>query len=202
MLPEEKARVKIDKQLSDAGWDIVARDEYVPFNASAVKEALMQGNKESDYLLFIDDKAIAVVEAKAEDNALGDVVARQAEWYSQNPQGWVGLWFPSQIPFVYLANGNKIYFKNMLEPDSDYVELSGMHSPKKMLQLLGKKSEYGALPKIEKEGLRDCQYNAEVNLEASLKAGKKKALPITEAEAAHDILYRGENVGKVVLTVD
>ena len=178
MLPEEKARIKIDKQLSDAGWDIVARDEYVPFNASAVKEALMQGNKESDYLLFIDDKAIAVVEAKAEDNALGDVVARQAEWYSQNPQGWVGLWFPSQIPFVYLANGNKIYFKNMLEPDSEYVEFTEMHSPKKMLQLLGKKSEYGALPKIEKKGLRDCQYNAEVNLEASLKAGKKKALAI------------------------
>ena len=29
-----------------------------------------------------------------------------------------------------------------------------------------------------------------------------RVLPITEAEAAHDILYRGENVGKVVLTVD
>ena len=28
-----------------------------------------------------------------------------------------------------------------------------------------------------------------------------KALPITEAEAAHDILHRGENVGKVVLSV-
>jgi NADPH2:quinone reductase len=28
-----------------------------------------------------------------------------------------------------------------------------------------------------------------------------KVLPITEAEVAHDILYRGENVGKVVLTV-
>ena len=27
-------------------------------------------------------------------------------------------------------------------------------------------------------------------------------LPITEAEAAHDILYKGKNVGKVVLTVD
>ena len=178
MLPEEKARVKIDKQLSNAGWDIVARDEYVPFNASAVKEALMQGNKESDYLLFVDDKAIAVVEAKAEDNSLGDVVAQQAEWYSQNPQDWVGLWFPNQIPFVYLANGNKIYFKSMLEADSEYIELSEMHSPKKMLQLLGKKSEYGALPKIEKKGLRNCQYNAEVNLEASLKAGKKKAIAI------------------------
>jgi NADPH2:quinone reductase len=29
-----------------------------------------------------------------------------------------------------------------------------------------------------------------------------KVLPIEQAEAAHDILYRGENVGKVVLTVD
>ena len=29
-----------------------------------------------------------------------------------------------------------------------------------------------------------------------------KVLPITEAEAAHDILYKGQNVGKVVLTVD
>lgn len=178
MLPEEKARIKIDKQLTDAGWDIVSRDDYVPFNASAVKEALMQGNKESDYLLFIDDKAIAVVEAKAEDNSLGDIVAQQAEWYSKNPQGWVGLWIPNQIPFVYLANGNKIYFKNMRESDSKYVELSEIHSPKKMLQMLGKKSEYGALPRIEKKGLRDCQYDAEVKLEASLKAGRKKALAI------------------------
>ena len=29
-----------------------------------------------------------------------------------------------------------------------------------------------------------------------------KTLPITEAEAAHDILYRGENIGKVVLKVE
>ena len=29
-----------------------------------------------------------------------------------------------------------------------------------------------------------------------------KVLPITKAEDAHDILYRGENVGKVVLTVE
>ena len=68
MLPEEKARVKIDKQLSDAGWDIVSRMEYIPNTTSAVKEALMKGSKESDYLLFVEDKAIAVVEAKKEEN--------------------------------------------------------------------------------------------------------------------------------------
>lgn len=178
MLPEELARQKIDKQLNNAGWDIVSRDEYVPLNAVAVKEALMNGNTESDYLLFIDDKAIAVVEAKKETNELGEVVAEQAENYAVNPQAWYGLWYSGLIPLVYLANGNKIYFKNMLDPDSDYVELTEMHSPKKMLQLIGQKSEYGALPKIEKKGLRDCQYDAEVKLEASLKAGKKKALSI------------------------
>lgn len=179
MLPEELARVKIDKQLNNAGWDVVARDEYIPFNAMAVEEALMQGNKESDYLLFVDDKAIAVVEAKRESNDLGELVAEQAEFYATHPQSWYGLWFDNQIPLVYLANGNKIYFKNMLaDPDGDYVELTEMHSPKEMLKLIGVKSQYGALPKIDKRGLRDCQYEAEVNLEKSLKAGKKKSLAV------------------------
>ncbi len=179
MLPEEKARVKIDKQLTDAGWDIVSRDEYTSNNAAAVKEALMQGNTESDYLLFVDDKAIAVVEAKKEENSLGVEVAEQAEAYSKNPQSWYPLWFDGQIPLVYLANGKKIFFKNVLtDPDGDYIELTEMHSPKKMLQIIGKKSEYGALPRLEKKGLRDCQYNAEVELEKSLKAGQKKALAV------------------------
>ena len=58
LLPEEKARVKIDRQLTNAGWDIVSRDEYVPRSASAVKEALMQGNTERDYLLFVMTKPL------------------------------------------------------------------------------------------------------------------------------------------------
>ena len=178
MLPEELARDKIDKQLNTAGWDIIARNEYLPNSTVAVKEALMKGNTESDYLLFVDGKAIAVVEAKKETNNLGTDVAAQAEFYSANPQDWYALWIDGMIPFVYLANGNKIYFKNMLVPGSDYEELSAMHSPKKMLQMIGQVSEYGALPRIEKKGLRDCQYNAEVALEASLKEGKKKALAI------------------------
>ena len=178
MLPEEQARVKIDKQLINAGWDIVSRDEYIPRSASAVKEALMQGNTESDYLLFIDDKAIAVVEAKREESPLGEEVQQQAEDYACNPQNWYGVWFPNQIPLVYLANGKKVYFKNMLQPNSEYIELSEMHSPKKMLQLIGQSSEYGALPRLDKRGLRDCQYRAETEFEKSIKHGKKKSLAI------------------------
>ena len=178
LLPEEKARIKIDKQLINAGWDVITRDEYVPQSASAVKEAIMKGNTESDYLLFVDDKAIAVVEAKRAENPLGEDVRLQAENYACNPQEWYGLWFPNQIPLVYLANGKKIYFKNMLQPDSDYIELTEMHSPKKMLKLIGQISEYGALPRLDKRGLRDCQYRAEIEFEKSLKEGHKKSLAV------------------------
>lgn len=178
MLPEEKARQKIDKQLKNAGWEIVARDEYIPGYTMAVKEALMKGNTESDYLLFIDNKAVAVVEAKREENPLAEDVKKQAEDYAVNPQGWYGVWFDGLIPLVYMANGNKIYFKNMIDKDSDYTEITEMHSPKQMLKLIKQKSEYGALPRLERKGLRDCQYNAELKLEESLKSGRKKNLAI------------------------
>ena len=104
MKPEEAARQKIDKQLNAAGWSVVGRNEYVPEHSLAVRESLMQGNKESDYLFFIDDKAIAVLEAKREENPLSTDVADQAEWYASNPLGWYGTWFSKQIPLVYLSN--------------------------------------------------------------------------------------------------
>lgn len=178
MFPEERARKRIDKQLKDAGWDVVARNEYIPQSTSAVKEALMQGNTESDYLLFIDDKAIAVVEAKKEENPLGEDVQKQAEDYCVHPQPWYGLWFDGLIPLCYMANGNKIFFKNLLKGDSEYTEIRQMHTPKKMLRLIGKSSNYGALPLLKRAGLRDCVCRAEMKFESSIKAGNKKNLAV------------------------
>lgn len=176
LLPEQLARIKIDGQLKEAGWEIVSRDEYVPNLAQAVKEALMSGSTESDYLLFVDNKAIAVVEAKREENTLGEIVAEQAENYARTARSMYGMWFDGLIPLVYLANGKKIYFKNMLDPDSEYEELPKMDSPKRMLKRIGKASTYGALPRIERKGLRECQYNAELAFESSLRLGKNKSL--------------------------
>ena len=139
----------------------------------------MSGRKESDYLLFIDNKAIAVVEAKRAERNLDEIVAQQAENYTLNPQSWYGFWLnANKVPLVYLANGETILFKNMLSPDSEYQQIDKMHTPKEMLRMIGQSSELGALPVIEKNGLRDCQYRAEVNLEASFKEGKKKALAV------------------------
>ena len=102
--PEQKARKKIDKQLNDAGWDIVPRDEYVPLNALAVEEMLMQSNKESDYLLFVDDTAIAVFEATREETSLGDDVAYQSERSATHHQHWYGVWFEVLLQLVSSPN--------------------------------------------------------------------------------------------------
>lgn len=57
-------------------------------------------------------------------------------------------------------------------------------------------------PAVKAQILAELVQNVFPKIEnGEIKPTIYKVLPITEAEAAHDILYRGENVGKVVLTV-
>ena len=57
-------------------------------------------------------------------------------------------------------------------------------------------------PEVKAQILSDLVKNVWSKVETGeVKPTIYKVLPIQEAEAAHDILYRGENVGKVVLTV-
>ncbi len=58
-------------------------------------------------------------------------------------------------------------------------------------------------PEVKAEILAGIVRDVYPKIEAGLvKPTIHAVLPITEAEAAHDILYNGKNVGKVVLTVD
>ena len=57
-------------------------------------------------------------------------------------------------------------------------------------------------PEVKAQILADLVKNVWPKVEnGEVKPTIYKVLPIQEAEAAHDILYKGENVGKVVLTV-
>ena len=68
MTPEEKARQKIDQWFTDAGWKVVDRNNYEPnCTAVAIREGLLKGNLEADYFLFINGKAVGVLEAKREE---------------------------------------------------------------------------------------------------------------------------------------
>ncbi len=184
MLPEEKARIYIDQMFADAGWSVVLRDDFtISTSAVAVCEGIMDGGKEADYLLFIDGKAIGILEAKAEHIDIeDDKVKAQAEGYTKILPKWCGAHF-SQLPFVYISNGKELLFRDMRSSTDEYEILSAIPTPKDMLAMAGIESYFGGLPKLKKEWnggckLRDCQFDAIINLEASFRDGHDRALMI------------------------
>ena len=85
MTPEEKARVKIDQMFEEAGWQVVDRDFYSPtITAAAIREGLLEGNREADYFLFLNGMAVGVLEAKRKEvDVASDVVCDQAIRYTR-----------------------------------------------------------------------------------------------------------------------
>ncbi len=177
--PEERARVWIDRKLNEAGWAVINRDEFAPgMTAVAVREAPMKGGLEADYLLLINGKAAAVLEAKREEVKLDDPhLIVQAENYTRQTLPWYPVW-ASPIPFVYLSNGNEIAFKDIRTPDARYELITDFPRPKDLVHRLGLRGEFDGLPHLFKKSLRDCQYDAIHNLETSFKAGKRRALMV------------------------
>lgn len=176
LLPEEKARKKIDMMLKKAGWSIVPRDQYSPgVSAVAIEEGILKGNLEADYLLFLEGKAIGVLEAKKESVSLDDIVANQAENYTHKLLSMYQYW-ENPLPLIYLSNGKELLFKNAKIPESTYQKLDAMHTPKEMVKLAGINSFFAGLPTLDPKGLRDCQYEAITNLEASFRNSQRKAL--------------------------
>lgn len=162
--------------LKKAGWSIVPRDQYSPgVSAVAIEEGILKGNLEADYLLFLEGKAIGVLEAKKESVSLDDVVANQAENYTHKLLPMYQYW-ENPLPLIYLSNGKELLFKNTKIPGSTYQKLDAMHTPKEMVKLAGINSFFAGLPTLDPKGLRDCQYEAITNLEASFRNSQRKAL--------------------------
>jgi type I restriction enzyme, R subunit len=79
MTPEEQARQQIDRMLDAAGWKVQGLRQ-LNLGAGpgvAVREFPLQSG-EADYLLFVERKAVGVVEAKPEGTTLSGV-AEQSE---------------------------------------------------------------------------------------------------------------------------
>ncbi len=66
--PEQKARINIDTMLAEAGWKVQDKNK-IDFNVGlgvAVREYQTDVGP-ADYVLFVDGKAVGVIEAKPED---------------------------------------------------------------------------------------------------------------------------------------
>lgn len=184
MTPEEKARIEIDRKLEDAGWQVIDRKDYSPvLSAVAVREGILKGGLEADYLLFIEGKAIGVLEAKKADVSLSEIVAKQAEKYTKKLLKWYQCW-QNPLPFVYFSNGKDLLFKDLRTPEINYWTITEMHSPYELVKLanLSNDSEeispFAGLPHLSPKGLRKCQFEAVSELEKSFRRGGKRALMV------------------------
>lgn len=190
--PEERARAKIDQLLRNVGWQVVARGDYSSaLSAAAIEEGILRGGLEADYLLFLDGRAIGVLEAKREGTDLEAVAAAQAENYTHKVPDWVKVWFPGRpLPLVYLSDGNRLLFRG---DDGSYVPLAEMHSPLQVATRLDLDSFTAGYPFLSPRGLRTCQIEALAKLEASLRAGHPRALLVLATGAARYYeLWKGQ----------
>lgn len=177
MTPEEKARIKIDQMFEDAGWKVVDRDFYSPtLTAVAIREGLLEGNKEADYFLFINGIAVGILEAKRKEvDVASNNVSEQAAIYVRGVPNYYKA-YSRPLPIIYQSNGEKTFFRDFRNKDGDLIELNRIYTPKEIVKMLGIKDFYAGLPTLKTKGLRDCQYEAITELENSFRVGQNKAL--------------------------
>lgn len=179
MTPEEKARIKIDQWFADAGWKVINRDDYEPTcTAVAIREGLLKGNLEADYFLFINGKAVGVLEAKREEtDAFASKVCEQAALYAKSVPN-IYQTYQNPLPFIFTSNGKELYFYDFREKDSNFKQIMFIPTPRELVKELGIEDTFAGLPTLKKKGLRDCQYEAVTELEKSFRTGQKRALMV------------------------
>jgi type I restriction enzyme R subunit len=177
--PENRARKNIDEMLFAAGWDV---QDYKELDLSsalgvAVREFPVDVGH-ADYLLFVDRRAVGVVEAKPEGMTLSGV-AEQSEGYL--------LGIPQKIPrvsdpppFHYESTGVETQFRDLRDPESRSRRVFYFHRPETIQEWIGQddtlRAKLKQMPELQVGRLWPCQIEAIENLEESLAHGRPRAL--------------------------
>ena len=185
--PEQKARDNIDALLKQAGW-IVQSAKKIDLNAGlgiAVREYPTKVGP-ADYALFVDKKALGIVEAKKEDLAhkITEVEA-QTEGYAAAKLKWVNNEEP--LPFLYESTGIITRFTDARDPKPRSREVFNFHRPETLKEWLSQgtslRERLQHLPILNPNHLpakelhlRDCQEITIVNLEESFKDDRPRSL--------------------------
>ena len=101
--PEQHARDRIDAQLRAAGWAVQKKIDFSAGAGQAVREWHTDVGP-ADYVLFVDRKAVGVIEAKREEEGQRLTAHEtQTEGYAAARLKWVNSKEP--LPFLYEATG-------------------------------------------------------------------------------------------------
>ena len=205
MTPEQQARVHIDRLLAQAGWAVQNADSlnlYVGSGVATREFALESGHGSADYLLYVNRKAVGVIEAKPEGHTLAGVEVQSGKYSTGLPDTLPAYRRP--LPFLYESTGVETRFTNLLDPEARSRPTFSFHTPKTLAEWMGEpegashspdfgqhivtelRGDFSApsnlrerltdLPPLNTSGLWPVQVRAIGNLEDSLAAGWPRAL--------------------------
>ncbi len=180
--PEQIARDKIDKMLGAAGWLVQAKDKV--HLAAGIGVALRETNTESgsaDYILFVNSKAVGVIEAKKEEDGHRlTVVEEQSKRYATEAIKIGQYTLESEKPFVYESTGTITRFTDYRDPKPRGRTVFSFHKPETLAEWMKKgnslRERLLSMPELDTTGLRPAQIVAVNNLEHSFKKNRPKAL--------------------------
>ncbi len=177
--PEQIARDRIDTQLTKSGWLIQSKRGLNPHAAQGVAVREYQTDVgPADYVLFVDGKAVGVIEAKKETEGHRLTThEQQTADYAAAKLKWVNNREP--LPFLYESTGTVTQFTDGREPKPRSREVFCFHRPPELAKKLTQeplRARLQLLGALDAVGLRDCQVEAIANLEDSLQAGKARSL--------------------------
>jgi len=180
--PEQIARDKIDKMLELAGWLVQSKDKVNLTVGLGV--ALRETSTESgsaDYILFVNAKAVGVIEAKAEDLGYQLVqVEEQSARYATEAIKIGKFTLESEKPFVYESTGTLTRFTDYRDPKPRGRRVFSFHKPETLAEWIKKgnslRERLLSMPVLDPSGLRPAQIIAIQNLEKSFKNNRPKAL--------------------------
>lgn len=179
---EARARVLIDRQLSDAGWSVQDSRSLNLFAAQGVarREATMAtGHGRADYLLYVDQRVIGVIEAKPEGTPLSGVEWQSAMYADSLPPDvrLAALTKDGRLPFVFEASGTETHFTNGFDPEPRARRIFNFPKAATLAKTLrGKDEEHPtwrgkvtAMPPLDTTPLRPAQIEAINGVEQSLR---------------------------------
>jgi type I restriction enzyme, R subunit len=136
--PEQLARAEIDRLLAAAGWavqDLAAVDLNAARGVAVREFPLASGFGFADYLLYLDGRAVGVIEAKKRGATLSGVEVQSGR-YAQGLPAALPAW-RRPLPFVYETTGVETRFTNGLDPAPRSRAVFAFHTPTYLAQLLG-----------------------------------------------------------------
>lgn len=180
---EKTARKRIDELLQKVGFIVQDMSEFSTNSSTnaknfAVREFVMSDDTKADYVLFVDNKACGIIEAKKFGTTLNSAHL-QAKHYAKNFPRQIPA-FSHPLPFTFESNANEIYFTNLREPKPRQRRIFAFFTPRALLEMLAEKASLRErlqnFPPLTNENLRTCQAEAINALEDFFKLGKDRAL--------------------------